>query len=494
MASDETNKESVVIAGGGIIGMLLALSLKEQVGINPIVYEEKKDISSDSGSGLIMYPNGLRVLRDISRELLMQIREAGHVFRDQRWERHDGSEVMAAHDTVLSHDDEEISSLGIRRDILQKILYDAVIKAGIKVHFDKSITSVTNVDEETVMVGFADGKNTLTQVLLGADGVGSTVRKQLWKDEKDSPKYSGVMGVMGLSPSPDDQKDLCFPSCKGKSHCHAVYFPTSLNEECFQLYFHVENELDVEEDCPWGNHKLTPEDCKKVADELKEDGWHERYWQPVENASCGLKISFRTLSKPLSSWVNGRVALVGDAAHPPVPYLGQGAQMGFEDVGVLSTLLKMFCRHDEDDSTSLDLSQWGKCMTLYQEIRMKRAEKVIQISQSFGELEDRRTEDTGESSEMMIRGDVLMNGTLPMLEESADHDYMDDVRAAMSEKTKDPIDPALCLQALEELMGMSDTDIFMSSPTSKVLRWNRKPRVSRQQAREALESLEGLMG
>lgn len=143
-----------------------------------------------------MYPNGLRVLRDFNKKLPLQIREAGHVFRDQRWERHDGTEITAAHDTVLSHDDEEISSLGIRRDILQTILYDAVINAGIKVNFDKAIASVTKVDDDNLRIDFADGTSTLTQVLFGADGVGSTVRQQMWKDEKDSPKYSGVTVVM----------------------------------------------------------------------------------------------------------------------------------------------------------------------------------------------------------------------------------------------------------------------------------------------------------
>ena len=81
MASE---KDSVVIVGGGVIGLFLALSLKEQVGIDPVVYEEKEDNSANLDSGLIMYPNGLRVLRDFNMDLLLQIREAGHVFVMER--------------------------------------------------------------------------------------------------------------------------------------------------------------------------------------------------------------------------------------------------------------------------------------------------------------------------------------------------------------------------------------------------------------------------
>lgn len=492
-----TEKESVIIVGGGIIGLFLALSLKQQVGVSPVVYEETEDISNSLGSGLIMYPNGLRVVRDLNMELLLQIREAGHVFRDQRWERHDGTETMAAHDAALSHDDENISSLGIRRDILHKLMYNAVTKAGIKVNFGKSIASIISTDEDSLKIDFLDGTSVLTQVLLGTDGIRSTVRQKVWKKHENLMKSLGVTAIMGLAHTTEDQKDLCFPSCEGKSHCHAVYFPTSLNEECFQLFLHDENDLDLDEDYPGVGSTMTPEYLKKVAAELKQDGWHERYWQPIDSAAQGFKTSFATLSKPLSAWVNGRVALVGDAAHPPVPYLGQGAQMGFEDVGVLSTLLKMFCSQENDDgnnNTSLDLSQWDKCMTLYQEIRMKRVAKVVQLSHSFGEMEDSRTASTNKTTEMVIRADILMNGTLPMLEESADHDYMDDVRDATSEeKNKDPIDPSQCLQALEELMGMSNSDLIIS-PTSRVLAWNRKSKVNRQQAREALEALEGLMG
>lgn len=55
-----------------------------------------------SGAGLGMYPNGLRVIRDISPDLLRLVRDAGHLYKTRHWERHNGEEVMKAEESVLS--------------------------------------------------------------------------------------------------------------------------------------------------------------------------------------------------------------------------------------------------------------------------------------------------------------------------------------------------------------------------------------------------------
>ena len=77
-----------------------------------------------------LYANGLRVLRDISPELLATVREQGYDYVYRRWQRHDGTEVACAKEDVLT-DDPELQSLGIRRWKLQKILLDAVAAAKV---------------------------------------------------------------------------------------------------------------------------------------------------------------------------------------------------------------------------------------------------------------------------------------------------------------------------------------------------------------------------
>ena len=75
----------------------------------------------------------------------------------------------------------------------------------------------------------------------------------------------------------------------------------------------------------WGNlsQEVGKEECRKIAEDLRSKGWHEKYVKPLENVIQAVRVGFALLEPKLETWVNGRVALVGDAAHPPVPYIGK---------------------------------------------------------------------------------------------------------------------------------------------------------------------------
>ena len=133
--------EKICIVGGGIVGLVLALAL-DKIGVTASVYEREPAFHDDVGAGQGMYSNGLRVIRDISPELLERIRQAGFPYVYRRWERHDGTVVAVANETVLSNDDDEIQSIGIRRWRLLKVLYETVVEAGIPVHFNKKLKHV----------------------------------------------------------------------------------------------------------------------------------------------------------------------------------------------------------------------------------------------------------------------------------------------------------------------------------------------------------------
>jgi hypothetical protein len=82
----DNDVEEVVIVGAGIVGLVLALSLHTHAGITPKVYEQAQDFHDDVGAGMGMYPNGLRVIRDISPDLLKDVQEAGYPYLYRRWE------------------------------------------------------------------------------------------------------------------------------------------------------------------------------------------------------------------------------------------------------------------------------------------------------------------------------------------------------------------------------------------------------------------------
>jgi hypothetical protein len=76
----------VVIAGAGIVGLVLALALAKHAKIKADLYEQASTFSDDVGAGMGMYPNGLRVIRDISPALLERIQRAGYPYLHRRWE------------------------------------------------------------------------------------------------------------------------------------------------------------------------------------------------------------------------------------------------------------------------------------------------------------------------------------------------------------------------------------------------------------------------
>ena len=88
---DPSGVADFVISGGGIVGLVLALAMKKHLGITPEIYEKANAFVDDVGAALGMYPNGMRVLRDIDPKLLSDIKSQGYPYLYRRWERHDGT-------------------------------------------------------------------------------------------------------------------------------------------------------------------------------------------------------------------------------------------------------------------------------------------------------------------------------------------------------------------------------------------------------------------
>jgi salicylate hydroxylase len=267
-----------------------------------------------------MYPNGLRVIRDISPDLLQAIRDAGYSYKTRRWERHDGTDIMSAEESILSGDQRELDSIGIRRSSLQKVLYRHALVLGIPITFQKPLAGAVERDDGLLEVVFQDGTSRMTQVLFGADGALGKSRSIVAGENEPRLKYTGVTCLMGLSSCRRD--GIAFPS-SDQDDFHAVFFPTAENEQCFQFHEPIpEKEADS---LNWGNlsHEVSKLECRRIACKLRKEGWHEKYVQPLENVIQAVRVGFALLEPNLKSWVKGRVALVGDAAHPPVPYIGK---------------------------------------------------------------------------------------------------------------------------------------------------------------------------
>ena len=545
-SDDATEYHPLVIVGGGIGGLVLALCLDQQYNQNsknssskprlPIhVYESTSAYTANAGGAIGLYPNGLRVLQnlnDTAPKLLSQVREAGCDYIYRRWMRHDGLEVAVAREDELlpdldhhDGDDEttavtaaatttaadssttadadrrprrgsfgmlsnrlsglsllstttsssprietELQSLGIRRWKYQQVLYEACIEAGIKIHFGKRLqTAITTNDSKTVL-HFKDGSKVMTSLLIGADGINSKVRNYVVNPTSDEekqksleefmPEYTGVTCLMGCANVPF-MRGICFPS-SATSKCHACYYPTKVPKEedeedkadkdkyemVFQIYF----PSPIERPDTW--RTLTPDEakveCQELAKKLRENGWDEQFLAPLESQSLKgvLRVGLRS-REALDVWhvggVSGgedgsvgvgRAILLGDAAHPPVPYIGQGAQMAMEDAGTLSLLLGHFCPMDGDgDATTIDLSKFQDAMEVYEKLRVPRTKTVLGSSVQLGKTQQKRADSMLYNAwrEFSIKAQVWAYGTLPVMRPGAAFNYHAKVEEALKE-------------------------------------------------------------
>ncbi|CAB9500679.1 hydroxynicotinate 3-monooxygenase [Seminavis robusta] len=453
--ADEEEPATFVIAGGGIVGLALAMTIKKQLGIVPEIYEKATTFATEAGAGLGMYPNGLRVLRDINPELLTCVRSSGYPYKCRHWERHNGEEVMKAEESVLSGEESELDSIGIRRSTLQRVLLMFATMEGITIRYKKPLVSAEQQNDGLVKVTFGDGSTRLTQVLFGADGALGKSRSIVAGKDEPALKYTGTTCLMGLANVKCD--GIYFPS-SDKENFHAVFFPTRVKETCFQ--FHMPVTEDEANALNWGNlsDSVGQKECQKIAKQLRAEGWHEKFIKPLDNCIHAVRVGFALLEPKLNTWVKGRVALVGDACHPPVPYVGQGAQQGLEDAGVAVALMKIYCI--DEKTGKFDPTNFEKAMRVYQEIRTVRASQILDISKALGKMQSDRAglgiEKNAEDE--ILKGEVLMYGTLPVMSSGASHNYRDDIIRATSENYLPTVDVDVALEAMEYILGKASNE------------------------------------
>lgn len=225
----------------------------------------------------------------------------------------------------------------------------------------------------------------------------------------------------------------------------------------FQIYF----PSPIERTDTW--RTLTPqeakEECRELAAKLRGDGWDEQFLKPLESPTLTgvLRVGLRS-REGLDSWHVGgdgssngeesdsrckenvgRAVLLGDAAHPPVPYIGQGAMMAMEDAGTLSMLLGHYCpiakhNHDGGAMATADFTQFTKAMAAYEQLRVSRTKAILGSSVQLGKTQQKRAESMLYNAwrEMSIKAQVWAYGTLPVMRPGAAFDYRKVVEEALA--------------------------------------------------------------
>jgi salicylate hydroxylase len=319
-------KRHVLIAGGGIGGLTAALALLER-GFRVSVFERVPELR-EIGAGFACTPNGTRVLyalgvKKSAEEVAVRVakRELRLWNTGRLWtlsghgadsEGRYGAPYLAFHRGDLH----SILAAEVRRRQPDAINLNSQC-VGVRDHGDK------------VSLNLASGRTVEGDVLIGADGVHSAVRKNLFGP--DNPEFIGELAWRGLIPIaklPERMRESKTCNWIGPGGSVTVY-PVRAGKLVNFIGLVERDDWRVESWIERG----TVEECLRDF-----TGWHEDIRTMIQLIETPFKWAL-FLREPQPRWSIGRTTLLGDACHAMVPYLGQGANMAFEDAYVLARCL-----------------------------------------------------------------------------------------------------------------------------------------------------------
>jgi len=316
-------KLSVAVVGAGMGGLAVAATLR-RVGIDVQVYEQAARFAR-IGAGIQMMPNSMKVLRGIGLEERLRktsFAPYSHLNRDGY-----GGEV--SRELPMPESLYNAPYLCMHRAELHEAFASAVQQD--IVHLGKKLSGLDQARGQ-VTLHFEDGTRATADAVVGADGVHSVVRDIVVGP--DAPIHKGriayravfpssLMGGFDIGPSRTkwwgtDRHIVIYYTTKAKSE---VYFVTS-----------------VPEPAEW----LTRESWSATGDVRELRAAYDDFHQDVRNVlhACPDCHKWAILERePLRRWSDGRVVLLGDAAHPMTPYMAQGAATSIEDAAILARCL-----------------------------------------------------------------------------------------------------------------------------------------------------------
>ena len=332
----------ITIVGGGIGGLACALALRQH-GASVTVLEQAEAIA-EVGAGIQISPNGLRVIEALGlADALASCSVAAQAVSLRNGGT--GAEVARLDLTLLAADQRYFF---VHRADLIALLSDAARAAGVHIRLLQQVDTVSQVDRPRIVTATGDHRD--TDLVIGADGIHSALRPILNTPEK--PFFTGQVAWRCIVPNATNHpQEVRVHMGPGR---HMVTYPLRDGSHL--------NVVAVEERRAWAAESWSQTDD---ADALRKafSGFDAEVHQILSQAKDpGLWGLFR---HPVASrWYGQNCAILGDAAHPTLPFLAQGANMALEDAWVLADALA--------SATSIDDG-----LAEYQSRRQKRVTRVI---------------------------------------------------------------------------------------------------------------------
>ena len=342
----------VAIVGGGIGGLAAALALIRR-GIDVDVYEQAPELR-ELGAGVQISANGTRVLHALGLKAALetvQVLPAGKAIRlwdtGQSWKLFDlGMELVERYGFPY---------ITIHRGDLHGVIAQALLAAKPNaIHLNRKCIGLAQTPDH-VELRFETGAPVTAKLVVGADGVHSVVRQTLFGAPK--PQFCGIIawrGVIPIERVPASISRTIGTNWIGPGG-HVVHYPLRAGT--------LLNFVGMGERADWTGEGWN---VRGTTAEVLNDfrGWHPDVHALIRNIDVPYKWAL-ALRPTMDAWSKGRCALLGDACHPMVPLLAQGAVMALEDGLVLARAVE---RYPADHNSAF---------ARYEAARRERANKVV---------------------------------------------------------------------------------------------------------------------
>ncbi|MCA0450333.1 MAG: FAD-dependent monooxygenase [Proteobacteria bacterium] len=336
MGQNNSKALRIGIIGGGIGGVAFARALRLR-GIDAHLFE-RAPAFGEVGAGVQMTPNAVKVLNALGlSEALDRIGFLPEAMVGRTWDT--AEEIFR---TPLKDSCPRLFGADfhhVHRADLHAILADGIPAASVT--FDAACTGV-ETRGSTAVAHFADGGTYEADLIVGADGIHSAVRDSLWG--KTDAQFTGHMCWRALVPVEKFPLSFVTPDASfwmgPKAHVVTYYVKGGA----------AVNIVAVSETKEWVTESWTE---RSTLDELlgAYKGWHRDLIELFERTDPAYTFKWGLFDRdPMAQWAQGHATLLGDAAHPMLPFLSQGAAMAIEDAYVLAEAL---AKHKSDVEPAL---------------------------------------------------------------------------------------------------------------------------------------------
>jgi 2-polyprenyl-6-methoxyphenol hydroxylase-like FAD-dependent oxidoreductase len=360
--------QQVAIIGAGLSGLSLALALHQQN--IPCTIYESRPASFNIGGAVMLSPNALKVLEALG--VYSRVKSKGYNFETLEYRDMAGDKVLEIYE-FGGEVKYGYKALRIYRHVLIDELLTMLQEKGIDLKYGMKFDRIVEETEDGVTWRWADGTQQSASLLVGSDGIHSTVRKYLYPDL--TPTFIGMAGITAAVPT----AQLKLPAgyhipVTFTSKKHGAFVIAPQESDGSEVLIGKQKRLEDRDRAGWD---AVHADKQGMVEFLQQDA--EEFPEIVQNAITHIptnKINvwpFYIVPK-LDKWASPhrRVVILGDAAHAIPPSAGQGINQAFEDIYMFSLLL-----------AQADKIEMQKALTFWQKYRQERIEQIMLLNKQI---------------------------------------------------------------------------------------------------------------